>query len=89
MRTTADAGGGEGFLAGGGHVEGAVHHDALGHEAAAGLLFSQVNSWQTGVNRNVEGRDVRRVLGYYGGAVAYRRKAEAVAAGGYQEFQFG
>ena len=25
-------------------------------DTAAGLLFSQVNSWQTGVNRNVEGR---------------------------------
>jgi cation diffusion facilitator CzcD-associated flavoprotein CzcO len=57
-------------------------------EAAAGLLFSQVNSWQTGVNRNVEGRDVRRTLGYYGGAVEYRRKAEAVAARGYREFAF-
>jgi cation diffusion facilitator CzcD-associated flavoprotein CzcO len=57
-------------------------------EAASGLLFSQVNSWQTGVNRNVEGRDVRRTLGYYGGAVAYRRKIEAVAARGYQEFLF-
>jgi cation diffusion facilitator CzcD-associated flavoprotein CzcO len=59
-------------------------------EAVAGLLFSQVNSWQTGINRNVEGRDsVRRTLGYYGGAVAYRFRSEQVAAGGYQEFIFG
>jgi cation diffusion facilitator CzcD-associated flavoprotein CzcO len=58
-------------------------------QAAAGLLFSQVRSWQTGVNRNVEGRDVLRVLGYYGGAVAYRRQVEAVAAGGYRELRFG
>ncbi|WP_188899630.1 flavin-containing monooxygenase [Caldovatus sediminis] len=57
-------------------------------EAASRLLFSRVNSWQTGVNRNVEGRDVRRTLGYYGGAVAYRRKIEAVAAQGYREFEF-
>ena len=58
-------------------------------EAAAGLLFSQVNSWQTGINRNVEGRDaVRRTLGYYGGAVPYRRRSEEVAAGGYREFIF-
>jgi hypothetical protein len=27
------------------------------------LLSSKVDSWQTGVNRNVEGRTVRRVLG--------------------------
>ncbi|GGC37806.1 cyclohexanone monooxygenase [Siccirubricoccus deserti] len=58
-------------------------------KAASGLLFSQVNSWQTGVNRNVEGRDVLRILGYYGGAVQYRRKAGAVAAQGYREFLFG
>ena len=58
-------------------------------EAAAGLLFTQVNSWQTGVNRNVEGREVRRTLGYYGGAVRYRQKGAAVAAGGYGEFAFG
>jgi len=59
------------------------------NEAASGLLFSQVNSWQTGVNRNVEGRQVRRVLGYYGGAVRYRRITQEVAAKGYQEFVFG
>jgi hypothetical protein len=57
-------------------------------KAAEGLLFSQVNSWQTGVNRNVEGRDVRRTLGYYGGAVRYRRKVEAEAAAGYPSFAF-
>ena len=53
------------------------------------LLSSQVNSWQTGINRNVEGKNVRRVLGYNGSAVHYRRKAEEVAANGYQEFRFG
>jgi cation diffusion facilitator CzcD-associated flavoprotein CzcO len=62
----------------------ALHVD----EAASRLLFSQVNSWQTGVNRNVEGRQVRRVLGYYGGTVKYREKSQEVAAKGYQEFLF-
>jgi cation diffusion facilitator CzcD-associated flavoprotein CzcO len=57
-------------------------------QAVEGLLFSEVNSWQTGVNRNVEGRQVRRVLGYYGGALAYRRRIEDVAAGGYRELLF-
>ena len=57
-------------------------------EAVAGLLFAEVNSWQTGINRNVEGRDIRRTLGYYGGAVEYRRMADEVAAGGYREFDF-
>src|SRR3546814_13627393 len=39
------------------------------NRAAAYLLSSKVKSWQTGVNRNVEGRDVLRVLGYNGSAV--------------------
>src|SRR5438094_9369 len=58
-------------------------------QAVEGLLFSEINSWQTGVNRNVDGRQVRRVLGYSGGAVEYRRKTGDVAAGGYRELIFG
>jgi cation diffusion facilitator CzcD-associated flavoprotein CzcO len=65
-------------------AEWGVHVD----EAAAPLLSSQVKSWQTGVNRNVAGRDVLRVLGYSGSAVKYRRIGEKVAAGGYQEFSW-
>ncbi|WP_395711848.1 flavin-containing monooxygenase [Reyranella sp.] len=57
-------------------------------QAVEGLLFSEVNSWQTGVNRNVEGRQVRRVLGYYGGALAYRQRTGDVAVGGYRELLF-
>ncbi len=41
-----------------------------------------------GVNRNVEGRNVRRVLGYNGNGVHYRRKCEEIAAGGFREFAF-
>ena len=52
------------------------------------MLSSKVDSWQTGVNRNVDGRTVRRVLGYNGNAVNYRRKTAEVADGGYQEFAF-
>ncbi len=57
-------------------------------KASEPLLSSKVDSWQTGVNRNVSGRNVRRVLGYNGNGVHYRRKCEEVAAGGYQEFAF-
>ncbi len=56
-------------------------------EAAKPLLASQIKSWQTGVNRNVPGRDVLRVLGYTGSAKKYRRITEAVAAGGFREFE--
>ena len=57
-------------------------------KAAEGLLSSNVDSWQTGVNRNVEGRLVRRVLGYNGNGVHYRKTTDAVAKGGYKEFIF-
>ena len=58
-------------------------------KAAAPLLSSKVDSWQTGVNRNVEGRRVRRVLGYNGHGIHFRQKAAEVATNGYQEFRFG
>ena len=57
-------------------------------KAAEPLLSSKVDSWQTGVNRNVEGRQVRRVLGYNGNGVHFRRKTDEVAKGGYKEFSF-
>ena len=57
-------------------------------EAAEPLLSSKVDSWQTGVNRNVDGRTVRRVLGYNGNGVHFRRTTDAVAKGGYKEFLF-
>ncbi|HVY18016.1 MAG TPA: NAD(P)/FAD-dependent oxidoreductase [Rhodopila sp.] len=55
-------------------------------DAARILLSYNVDSWMTGVNKNVEGRTVRRVVGYNGSAVRYRKRADAVAAGGYREF---
>jgi cation diffusion facilitator CzcD-associated flavoprotein CzcO len=55
-------------------------------KAAEPLLSSKVDSWQTGVNRNVEGRSVRRVLGYNGNGVHFRHETDEVAKGGYKEF---
>ena len=55
-------------------------------EAVRGLLSSQIKSWQTGVNRNVPGRDVLRVLGYNGSAVKYRKLTEREAAEGLPNF---
>jgi cation diffusion facilitator CzcD-associated flavoprotein CzcO len=57
-------------------------------KASEPLLSSKVDSWQTGVNRNVAGRSIRRVLGYNGNGVYYRRKCDEVARGGYREFAF-
>ena len=57
-------------------------------KGAEPLLSAKVDSWQTGVNRNVEGRTVRRVLGYNGNGVHFRRTTDEVAKGGYTEFMF-
>jgi cation diffusion facilitator CzcD-associated flavoprotein CzcO len=52
-------------------------------ELAEGMLYTLVNSWMTGINFNVEGKNVRRVLQYQGGAPQYRAHCDEVAAGGY------
>jgi hypothetical protein len=51
-------------------------------------LSFKVASWQNGVNCNVEGRTVRRGLGYNGNGAHFRRTTDEVARGGYQEFAF-
>ncbi|MBX9699873.1 MAG: NAD(P)/FAD-dependent oxidoreductase, partial [Acetobacteraceae bacterium] len=53
-------------------------------ELASGLLYTLVDSWMTGINRNVEGRETRRILQYQGGAPAYRERCDAVVAAGYE-----
>jgi cation diffusion facilitator CzcD-associated flavoprotein CzcO len=53
--------------------------------ASEGLLFTEVDSWMTGINRNVEGKQVRRIMRYSGGHPAFRERCEAVAAAGYRE----
>ena len=57
-------------------------------KAGEKLLSSKVDSWQTGVNRNVEGRQVRRVLGYNGNGLHFRKLTDEVSKGGYKEFSF-
>jgi cation diffusion facilitator CzcD-associated flavoprotein CzcO len=52
--------------------------------ASEGLLFTEVDSWMTGINRNVEGKQVRRIMRYSGGHPAFRERCEA-AADGYRE----
>ena len=52
--------------------------------ASEGLLFTEVDSWMTGINRNVEGKQVRRIMRYSGGHPAFRARCEAVAADGYR-----
>jgi cation diffusion facilitator CzcD-associated flavoprotein CzcO len=57
------------------------HVKALG----VGLLSNEVNSWMTGINSNVEGKQTRIVARYSGSAPAYRAKCDEVAAQRYRE----
>ncbi|WGS01269.1 NAD(P)/FAD-dependent oxidoreductase [Bradyrhizobium sp. ISRA443] len=61
------------------------HVKALG----VGLLSNEVDSWMTGINRNVEGKQTRIVARYSGSAPAYRARCDEVAAKGYVELRLG
>ena len=54
-------------------------------EQGKDLLRNDVDSWQTGINMNLEGRQKRIVGMYSGGQPSYRRRCEEVARGGYKE----
>jgi cation diffusion facilitator CzcD-associated flavoprotein CzcO len=61
------------------------HVKALG----VGLLSNEIDSWMTGINRNVEGKNVRIIARYSGSAPAYRARCDEVAAQGYSELRLG
>jgi len=61
------------------------HVKALG----VGLLSNEVNSWMTGINSNVEGKQTRIIARYSGSAPAYRARCDEVAAKGYEELRLG
>ncbi len=50
-----------------------------------GLLSNEVNSWMTGINTNVEGKQTRIIARYSGSAPAYRARCDEVTAKRYQE----
>ena len=55
-------------------------------KAGEGLLTNEVDSWMTGINQNVEGKQTRIIARYSGSAVDYRARCDDVATSGYQEF---
>jgi cation diffusion facilitator CzcD-associated flavoprotein CzcO len=57
------------------------HVSALGQ----GLLSNEVNSWMTGFNSNVEGRQVRRIMRYGGTFPSFRQQCDAVTANAYRD----
>jgi cation diffusion facilitator CzcD-associated flavoprotein CzcO len=50
-----------------------------------GLLMNEIDSWMTGVNRNVEGKQTRKIMRYSGGHPAFREHCDAVATDGYRK----
>ena len=57
------------------------------HETAARMLFTQVDSWMTGVHAEVKHPRGRTVMVYAGGAPKFRERCEQVAAAGYTGFE--
>ena len=53
-----------------------------------GLLSNEVDSWMTGINQNVEGKQTRIIARYSGSAPVFREKATGIAKGGYKEVKF-
>ena len=72
-----------------------THADALPQSVAAwtdhvkdvgdGLLSNEVDSWMTGINSNIAGKQRRIIARYSGSAPAYRKRCDEVAAEGYRE----
>jgi cation diffusion facilitator CzcD-associated flavoprotein CzcO len=61
------------------------HVKALGE----GMLSNEVDSWMTGINSNIEGKQTRIVARYSGSAPDYRARCDEVAAKGYDELRLG
>ena len=50
------------------------------------LLLGQTNSWFTGINKNIAGRDKREVLLFVGGNPRYREYCDDVSENGYKGY---
>ena len=57
------------------------------YDTSSFLLLTQVDSWMTGINKNVPWRNKRTFMAYAGGAPNYRQRCEDVAANGYEGFE--
>jgi cation diffusion facilitator CzcD-associated flavoprotein CzcO len=82
-----------GFLQGHGHTRAEPKADAVQEwtdfvrQKAQGLLSNEIDSWMTGVNSNIDGRQVRRLMRYSGSAPDYRKWCDRVADGGFREIE--
>ncbi|KAK4210092.1 hypothetical protein QBC37DRAFT_442933 [Rhypophila decipiens] len=55
-------------------------------DCGKGLLSNNVDSWMTGVNKNLKHKQVRSLTRYNGPAPGYRRRCDEVKARGYSDF---
>jgi cation diffusion facilitator CzcD-associated flavoprotein CzcO len=56
------------------------------HDCAQGRLANEVDSWMTGVNKNLAHKQKRIVARYNGPAPGYRKRAREAADAGYRDF---
>lgn len=52
------------------------------------VLVNEVDSWMTGINKNVKGKTVRSVVRYSGSALEYRRRCQACKDSGFEGLVF-
>jgi len=56
------------------------------HACSKGLLMNEVDSWMTGVNKNLQHKQKRSIVRYNGPAPGYRKQCNEVRARGYSDF---
>ncbi|CAI6081957.1 unnamed protein product [Clonostachys chloroleuca] len=59
------------------------------HDCGQGLLANEVDSWMTGVNKNLAHKQKRSMTRYNGPAPGYRKRCDEVKARGYSDFVLG
>ena len=57
-------------------------------ECSKGALSNEVDSWITGVNKNVKGKTKRSVARYAGSAIVFRKRCEDCRAAGWKGLNF-
>lgn len=57
-------------------------------QSAEGLLSNEIDSWMTGVNKNVAGKTTRSVARYAGSVQTYRQRCEQSRAAGWEGLVF-
>lgn len=56
------------------------------HACGKGLLANEVDSWMTGVNKNLAHKQKRSMTRYNGPAPGYRKRCDEVKERGYTDF---